>query len=139
MHVQNWWAFWDMRTVAFNVVLYTVWIVFVSLLYLCSVALTNRKSDEVPWKEHYYAQKNWFFSLQTITILAAIFISYIYFGTSFLHPYRALQVTLLLLVIVPIFTDREKIHEVVSVVFLLLFFVGFSVFRFFPGLFDGIE
>ena len=139
LHVQNWWAFWDMRTISFNIALYIIWIVLVSLMYLCSVALTNRKTDEVPWKEHYYQQKNWFFGVQAATIVAAIFVSFIFFGTSFLHPYRALQLSLLVLAIVLIFSDREKVHEIVSVLFLSLFFVGFSIFRFFPGLFDGIE
>ena len=139
LHVQNWWAFWDMRTISFNIALYIIWIVLVSLMYLCSVALTNRKTDEIPWKEHYYRQKNWFLSVQAATIVAAILVSFIFFGTSFLHPYRALQLSLLVLAIVPIFSDREKVHEVVSVLFLSLFFVGFSIFRFFPGLFDGID
>ena len=139
MHVQNWWAFWDMRTTSFNIALYVIWIVLVSLMYLCSVALTNRKDDGVPWREHYFEQKNWFFSVLTATIIAAISVSFVFFGTSFLHPYRGLQLTLLILAVVPIFSDREKVHEVVSVLFLFVFFLGVSIFRFFPGLFDGIE
>lgn len=137
MHAQNWWAFWDMRTITFNVVLYTVWVGFVSLMYLCTVALTNRKSDEIAWKAHYYEQKNWFFGVLVVTIIAAILVSFFFFGASFLHPYRALQLTLLLLAIVAMFSDREAVHEAVSVIFLLLFFVGFSMFRFFPDLFTG--
>lgn len=58
MHTQNWWAFWDMRNLSFNVVLYSLWVGFVSLMYLCTVALTSRKNDEIAWKEHYYGQKN---------------------------------------------------------------------------------
>ena len=137
MHTQNWWAFWDMRNLSFNVVLYSLWVGFVSLMYLCTVALTSRKNDEIAWKEHYYGQKNWFFGVLIVTIIAAIFVSLLFFDASFLHPYRALQTSLLLLAILSFFSEREKVHEVVSVLFLVLFFVGFSIFRFFPDLFVG--
>ena len=137
MHVQNWWAFWDMRTTDFNVVLYTIWVGFVSLMYMCTVALTNKRNDDTSWKAHYYEQRRWFFGVLALTILAAIFVSFVFFGTSFLHPYRALQLTLLILSIVAFLTDRERIHGPLSVLFLVLFFAGFSMFRFLPGLFDG--
>lgn len=124
-----------MRSITFNVVLYSAWVGFVSLMYLCTVALTNRKSDEISWKEHYYGQRVWFFSILVLTIIAAILVSFFFFGASFLHPYRALQLSLLLMAIVAIVTDRQVVHEVVSVLFLLFFLVGSSFFRFVPDLF----
>ncbi len=137
MHAQNWWAFWDMRTISFNVVLYSLWIGFVSLMFLCTVALTNKKDDVITWKEHFYSQRIWFFSILSLTIIAAIFVSFIFFATSFLHPYRALQLSLLFMAIGALLTDRERVHEVLSVLFLTVFFVGFSAFRFLPDLFAG--
>jgi hypothetical protein len=126
-----------MRDISFNVVLYSAWIGFVSLMYLCTVALTNKRNDEISWKEHYYGQRNWFFSVLALTIVAAIFVSFFFFGASFLHPYRALQLSLFLMTIVAILTDRERVHEALSVLFLLFFAVGSSVFRFLPDLFTN--
>lgn len=135
LHVQNWWAFWDMRDVSFNAFLYFTWIMFASLLYLCTVALTNRASADVAWKDHYYAQRQWFFVIQLLNILAGVSISYIFFGTSFLHPYRALQASFLLLATMALLSDREGLHKVIAVLYFVLTLVGISAFRFLPGLF----
>ncbi|MFK7955580.1 MAG: hypothetical protein AB8B96_05755 [Lysobacterales bacterium] len=136
LHVQNWWAFWEMRTVAFNVVLYSVWIAYASLLYLCTVALTNREDTDKTWKAHFFLQRRWFFSVMILTIVAAIFITKIFFGASLLHPYRIIQFSLLGLAILAAVNDRERIQKIVCVVFFILMALGISVFRYLPDMFQ---
>ena len=135
LHVQNWWAFWEIRAVSFNVALYSIWVGYASLLYLTTVALTNRRSNDTPWKEHFFAQRRWFFGVLILTIIMAIFVTRLFFGASLLHPYRIIQFTLLALAILAFVSDREKLHKVVSTLFFILMAVGVSVFRYLPDLF----
>ena len=135
MQVQNWWAFWDMRTVSFNVALYAMWIGYASLCYLCTVSLTNRSGSEVAWREHYYAQRKWLFGVLIPTIIVAIFTSFVFFGTSLLHPYRLFQLSLLLLVVLGFFIAKENVHRVISVLFAVAMIVGVLIFRYLPDLF----
>ena len=135
MQVQNWWAFWGMRTVEFNVLLYSVWIGFASLLYLTTVSLTNRESSDVAWKEHFYARRKWFFTIVMLSLTTAVFVSFIFFGASLTHPYRALQLFGIVLAGVGLFSAQERLHKSVSVLFFLVVTVGVSLFRFLPDLF----
>ena len=135
LHVQNWWAYWEIRTVSFNVALYSTWVGYASLMYLTTVALTNRRSDDTPWKEHFFAQRRWFFGVMILTIILAIFLTRLFFGASLLHPYRAIQLTLLALVIWAAVSDREKYHKIISVLFFIFMAIGISIFRFLPDLF----
>jgi hypothetical protein len=135
LHVQNWWGFWEIRTVSFNVMLYSVWIAYASLLYLTTVALTNKSDDEMPWKEYFFAQRQWFFGVLILTIIVAIFVTRLFLGASLLHPYRIVQFSLLALAILAAVSSREGLHKAISVLFLVLMTVGISVFRFLPDLF----
>jgi hypothetical protein len=137
LHVQNWWAFWEMRTVSFNVAMYSVWIGYASLMYLTTVALTNRRSNDTPWKEHFFAQRQWFFGVLILTIIMAIFLTRVFFGASLLHPYRIIQFSLLVLAILAAASDRDKTHQIISVLFFALMAVGISTFRFLPDLFTS--
>lgn len=137
LHVQNWWAFWDTRNVSFNVALYSIWVGYASLLYLTTVALTNRRSNDTPWKEHFFAQRRWFFGVLILTIIMAIFITRLFFGASLSHPYRVIQFSFLALAILAVVSDREKLHEVISALFFILMAVGVAIFRFLPDLFQS--
>ena len=137
MHVQNWWAFWEIRNASLNVALYSIWVGYASLLYLTTVALTNRRSNDTPWKEHFFAQRRWFFGVLILTIIMAIFITRLFFGASLLHPYRVIQFSFLALAILAAVSDREKLHEVISALFFILMAVGIAIFRFLPDLFQS--
>ncbi len=135
LHVQNWWAFWEMRNVSFNVALYSIWVVYASLMYLTTVALTNRRSNDTPWQEHFFAQRRWFFGVLIITTILAIYVTRLFFGASLLHPYRIIQYSLLALAILAVVSDREKFHKVISALYFILMAVGITIFRFLPDLF----
>jgi hypothetical protein len=136
VHISNWWAFWDMRTVSFNMGLYSVWVGYASLLYLTTVALTNRSNSDTPWKEYFFSQRKWFFGVLILTLIAAILITRIFIGASLLHPYRIIQFSLLALAILGVASDRERLQQIVSVAFFVLMAVGISIFRFLPSLFQ---
>jgi hypothetical protein len=135
LHVQNWWAFWEMRTLSFNVMMYSTWIGYASLMYLCVVSLTNRASADNPWKKHFFAQRRWFFSVLIVTIVVAILITRVFFGASLLHPYRIIQFSLLALAILGVVSDREGLQKIISALFFVLMAIGISVFRFLPDMF----
>lgn len=137
LHVQNWWGFWELRNVSFNVMGYSVFIGYASLLYLSAVALTNRADNTTSWREHYFAQRRWIFGVMILTILVAIFSTRILLGASLLHPYRIVQFSLLILAVLALVSERENVHKCVSVVFFSIMAVGISAFRFLPDMFNG--
>lgn len=134
LHVQNWWAFWEMRSLTFNVVTYSVWIGYASLLYLTTVTLTNKGNSETPWKVHFFAQRRWFFGVLILTIVVAISLTRVFFGASLLHPYRILQFSLLAMAILAILSDREGLQKVISAMFFVVMTLGISIFRYMPEL-----
>ena len=137
LHVQNWWALWELRNVSFNVLIYSVVIAYVSLLYLSTVALTNRASNDTWWKEHFYSQRQWFFGVLILTILVAIIMTRLFLGASLLHPYRIFQFSLLALAVLALVSDREDVHKVISPLFFFLMAFGVSTFRYLPDMFKG--
>ena len=52
--VQNWWAFWDLKDVAWNLGYFSLWVTYVSGLYLMVLALTKTNSAEASWEEVYF-------------------------------------------------------------------------------------
>lgn len=137
LHVQNWWGLWELRKLSFNVIIYSAMIVYVSLLYLCTVALTNRASNDTPWKEHFFDQRRWFFGVLILTILVAIFSTRLFLGASLLHPYRIVQFSLLGLAILALVSDSENVQKGSSALFFVLMAFGISAFRFLPDMFNG--
>ena len=79
----------------------------------------------------------WFFGVLILTIIMAIFLTRVFFGASLLHPYRIVQFSLLVLAIVAATSDRDKTHQIISVLFFALMAVGISIFRFLPELFTS--
>lgn len=78
-HVQNWWGLWELNGLSFTVVIYSMTIVYASLMYLCAVALTNKSREEMSWKEYFFSQRRWFFGVFSITTFFAIDLLYAHY------------------------------------------------------------
>ena len=137
LHIQNWWGLWELRNLSLNIVSYSVTIGFVSTLYLCTVALTNRHGNDTSWRDHFFAQRQWFFGVLAFSILVGTFSTRVFLGASLLHPYRLVQLSLFFLAVLGLISDREAVHRYISVLFFLLMALGVSAFRFLPDMFNG--
>lgn len=137
-HVQNWWGLWELNGLSFTVVIYSMTIVYASLMYLCAVALTNKTREEMSWKEYFFSQRRWFFGVFSITTFFAIFSTRIVLDAPLLHPYRIVQFTILAASIVGFFSAKEAVHKTVVIVVFLMFVFGVSLFRYLPNLYTNL-
>jgi len=135
--VQNWWAFWDLKDVAWNLGYFSLWVTYVSALYLTVLALTTTNSTEVSWEEVYFSRTRRFFGLFGFVAILAVLLTWIMLDASLLHPYRYVQYTSITILAVLFASKRKRLHEVLSIVFITIVMLSQVIFRFLPGLFDN--
>ena len=133
--VQNWWAFWDLRDVAWNLGYFSLWITYASMVYLMVVALTKTKASEVSWESVYFSRTRWLFGLFGLVGATAVLITWVILDVSLLHPYRFVQYSTMAILAVLFTSKRKRLHEVLSVLLMAIVLLSQVLFRFQPGLF----
>jgi len=135
--VQNWWAFWDLRDVVWNLGHFSLWITYVSVLYLVVLTLTKTSSPELNWEEVYFLRSRRIFSLFAIAGIFAVLLTWIMLDASLLHPYRYIQYSSIAVFILLLTSKRKRFHEVFSVLVIAIVLLGQAIFRLQPGLFGN--
>jgi hypothetical protein len=135
--VQNWWAFWDLRDVAWNIGYFSLWIAYVSVLYLTVLTLTKTNSTELSWEEVYFSRSRRIFGLLVIVGVLAVFLTWIMLEASLLHPYRYIQYSSIGIFTFLFTSKRKRLHEVFSVLVIAIVLLGQGIFRLQPGLFGN--
>ena len=135
--VQNWWAFWDLKDVAWNLGYFLLWVTYVSALYLTVLALTKTNSAEVSWEEVYFSRTRRFFGLFGFVVIFAILLTWIMLDAPLLHPYRYVQYASIAIFAVLFTSKRKRLHEVLSVLFMTILMLSQIIFRLQPGLFEN--
>ena len=135
--VQNWWAFWDLKDVAWNLGYFLFWVIYVSVLYLTVLALTKTNSAEVSWEEVYFSRTRRFFGLFCFVVILAVLLTWIMLDASLLHPYRYAQYSLFAIMAILFASKRKRLHEVLSIVFITIMMLSQVIFRLQPGLFEN--
>ena len=119
-----WWVVWAYRdaTAYWNI------LTFLSVIYLQIESLVGTNPQQTTnWREHYYAERIWFFSLNTLaSILMIIVFSNI--GISVEPNYRGIGWSLFIMTysILCVVTENSRVHAVVAVIGLL----GIIIFMF---------
>lgn len=134
--VQNWWAFWDLKDVSWNLGYFLLWVTYVSALYLTVLALTKTNSAEAIWEEVYFSRTRRFYGLFILVAVLAVLLSWIILDASLLHPYRYAQYSLLVVLAILFGSKRKRLHEALGIVFLTIMMLSQIIFRLRPGLFD---
>ena len=137
IRVQNWWAFWDMRGLAWNLGIFSLQITYVSMVYLLVVALTKTNSRDVGWESVYFSRTRWFFGLFFLVAVTAVFTTWFMLDASLLHPYRFVQYSAMAGLAALFVSKRKRLHEVLSVLIVALVLLGQVLFRLQPGLFGN--
>ena len=135
--IQNWWAFWDLRNIAWNLGYFALLVTYVSALYLTVLALTKTNSAEVGWEEVYFSRTRRFFSLLGFVAVVAVLLTWIMLDVSLLHPYRYTQYMLIAIIAVLFASKQKWLHEVLSSLFITILVLSQVIFRLQPGLFEN--
>lgn len=135
--IQNWWAFWDLKDIAWNLGYFSLLVTYVSALYLTVLALTKTNSAEVVWEEVYFSRNRRFFGLLGFVAILAVLLTWIMLDVSLLHPYRYTQYILIAIVAFLFVSKQKRVHEVLSSLFITIVVLSQVIFRFQPGLFEN--
>ena len=102
MYLQNWWAFWDMASIeGWDFFRFLLVSVYVCTLYaMTELILPMTASTDTDWREHFLSVRKWFYGMFVMLALQAILQNWYVSGIPLIHPYRIMQVTLLLLAMV---------------------------------------
>lgn len=139
--IQLWWGLWDINNLA-------DW-TFLSFLYVLSLPIgifiaayllipANRTADS-DWHEHFFAVRRWFFLTLLGFSVLAMTLSWALLGASLLHPYRIFQSILIIMNIVGLISKQPRIHEVLAVIYLIVFLAGQLAHRMTLGALAGIS
>lgn len=135
--IQNWWAFWDLKDIAWNLGYFSLLVTYVSALYLTVLALTKTNSAEVGWEEVYFSRTRRFFGLLGFVAILAVLLTWIMLDASLLHPYRYTQYMLIAIVALLFASKQKRLHEVLSSLFITIVVLSQVIFRLQPGLFEN--
>ena len=134
--VLNWWAFWDLKDVAWNLGYFSLWVTYVSAVYLTVLALTKTNSAEVSWEEVYFSRTRRFFGLFGSVGILAVLLTWVMLDASLLHPYRYTQYASIAIFAILFASKRKRLHEVLSILFMTIVTLSQVIFRLQPGLFE---
>lgn len=135
--LQNWWAFWDLKDVSWNLGYFLLWITYVSALHLTVLALTKTDSAEVSWEEVYFSRIRRFFGLLGFVVIFAVLLTWIVLDASLLHPYRYAQYAAFVILALLFASKRKRLHELLSMLFVSIVILSQAIFRLQPGLFEN--
>ena len=135
--IQNWWAFWDLKDIAWNLGYFSLWVTYVSALYLTVLALTKTNSAEVSWEEVYFSRTRRFFGLFGFVVILAVLLTWIMLDASLLHPYRYMQYTSIAIFALLFASKRKRLHEVLSILVITFVILSQVIFRLQPGLLES--
>lgn len=123
IHVQTWWAMFDMRDhrgwtlLKFLVVLATpACLYLMAALVLPDVAEATAGGRELDLRAHYYAQARWFYGAAAAVIVSSLLRPLVMDGGLPLDADRGFQVGFLALVGAAVAVRRPRVHEGVTAV-----------------------
>lgn len=136
MHIQVWWALWDLTAVQTWNQLYFSFIIAIPCLLFgaTELLLPMANSPDTDWQSHFFSVRKWFFGVLCIFLVFAMFETYILLGLPLTHPYRIIQATTLAATITAFNARSPKTHLWLSVMFLGILMFGQALFRLLPGL-----
>lgn len=136
LHVQVWWGMWDLVGVASwnQFSFYLVIAIPCSLFAAVELLVPLSSGDDTDWEAHYFTVRNLFLGMICTISILAMMTTYYLIDVPLIHPYRIVQLTMTVTVILGFFTRSRNAHIWISSVYLGVLLVGQILFRFAPGL-----
>lgn len=134
-HPQMWWAFWDLQFYdKWNFLSFIFILLGPALLYMASTSLVPAgKASDIAWGNHFSEARYWVYGLFVAYALWGVLIVYWLFETPLLHPYRLLQIALLVPAIVGLLTRSRRVDGAIVLFMITAFVIGTLLFRILPG------
>ena len=136
LHVQTWWALWDLSVVPeWNFLLFILLISIPSVLFATTETLFPMATTaETDWNLHYDTIRKLFLSILASWTFLAMLETRIFLGIPLTHPYRIVQGSILGLIIAGMFLPTRRAQNWIAGAMLCLLIGGQLVFRLVPGL-----
>ena len=136
LHVQTWWALWDLSAVLeWNFVFFVLLISIPSVLFATTELLFPMATTaDTDWRAHYDSVRKLFLSVLALWTILALVETRIFLGVPFTHPYRVVQLTIMGLIITGILLPTRRAQNWIAGSILFLLIAGQLVFRLLPGL-----
>jgi len=132
-----WWATWPLRDFPdfWNMGTFTIMLIMPCIMYLQLHSLVSDNPDQVEdWRTHFYAQRRWFFGLNTLLGVFAI----LTFSNIFLPaPPRPLPIAAYVLIsalsIAGFVSDSKKLHTAIAFIVAAFTFFYYWLVTFQPS------
>ena len=136
LHVQTWWALWDLSDVPeWNFVFFLLLISIPSVLFATSELLFPMATTaETDWNAHSDSVRKLLLSVLALWTGLALLETRIFLGVPLTHPYRVMQLTILGLIVAGILFPARRAQNWIAGSILFLLVAGQLVFRLLPGL-----
>lgn len=136
LHIQVWWGYWDMASVTDWTQLTYYLIVFLPCALFAAIELLVPigAGAQTNWREHFFSVRYWFFGTVITFQAMATASSYVIADVPLTHPYRIVQVAVMLIAVSGLFTTSARAHVWISAVYIVVMLTGQVLFRLNPGL-----
>jgi hypothetical protein len=136
LHIQVWWALWDLSAVGTWNQLYFSLIIAIpcSLFGATELLLPLGSSPDTDWQSHFFSVRKWFYSVVCFFTVLAALETHILLNVPLTHPYRIMQLTVLLAAATGILVKSPRSHLWISAIYLGSLLIGQVLFRLQPGL-----
>jgi hypothetical protein len=136
LHVQVWWALWDLNEVAAWNQFYFTLIVLIpcSLFGATELLLPMGATPETNWRTHFFSVRRWFFALMIAFTVIATLETRILLGVPMSHPYRLMQFAILTLLAIGLVSGNQRIQPWLAGGAIGVAVSGQILFRLLPGL-----
>jgi len=136
MHIQVWWALWDLHAVpdwnqAFFILLV---LIPCSLFGATELLLPMGATPETDWRAHFFEVRRWFFAMMIVMMSFAVVESRVFLGTPLTHPYRIVQALVITALIIGFVSGKPRVQPWLAVSALGVVLAGQVLFRLVPGL-----
>jgi hypothetical protein len=136
LHIQVWWALWDLTAVETWNQAYFYYVVSIpcALFSATELLLPLGSSSETDWQSHFFSVRKWFFGILVFFVIISILESRILLSIPLIHPYRLFQVVVLSVVVTGLMTKSPRAHVWISATFIISSLAAQALFRLLPGL-----
>jgi len=136
IHVQLWWAMWDLHDKAswtFPAFLYLL--LGPTLLFFTTNLLLPRTAGEsTDWESHFFVVRRWFFFSMAAVVVWGIFVTWLLGNVPLTHPYRITQWGRLLFFATGLISVNRLVHVWLPIGYIVYFLATTLAFRFLPSL-----
>ena len=136
LYMQVWWALWDLNEIAVWTQVYFSLIVFIPCAMFAATELLvpMGTTSETDWQAHFFKVRGWFFAAMLVFTVLATLETRILLGVPLTHPYRLMQVSVMVLEIIGFVTSNPRVHAWLPALVIAILFAGQAFFRLLPGL-----